>query len=129
MAQVKIYARKEHIEIHRDKLSEAIQASLVEALDYPPEKRFQRFIPLDAADFIYPDDRSHEYTIIEISLFQGRSLSAKNALIRALYRNIAAACAIQDQDVEITLFETPREHWGIRGVTGDELTLNYKVEV
>ena len=31
--------------------------------------------------------------------------------------------------VEITIFETPRGHWGIRGLPGDELDLNYTVQV
>ncbi|MEM6432015.1 MAG: tautomerase family protein, partial [Deinococcota bacterium] len=26
-------------------------------------------------------------------------------------------------------FETPKENWGIRGQLGDELSLNYKVDV
>ncbi len=129
MAQVKIYGLRESLSKYRSNLSEAIQASLIEALAYPPEKRFQRFIALDPADFIFPEDRSSEYTVIEVSLFQGRSLEAKKAFIRALYRNIAELCGIREQDVEITLFETPRENWGIRGLPGDELSLNYKVKV
>ncbi|MEJ2404195.1 MAG: tautomerase family protein [Candidatus Thiodiazotropha sp.] len=129
MAQVKIYGLRDSLSKHRNNLSEAIQASLIEALAYPPEKRFQRFIALDPADFIYPEDRSREYTVIEVSLFQGRSVAAKKAFIRALYRNIAETCGIREQDVEITLFETPKENWGIRGLPGDELSLNYKVEV
>ena len=32
-------------------------------------------------------------------------------------------------DIEITVFETPKHCWGIRGKTGDELALSYKVEV
>jgi len=31
--------------------------------------------------------------------------------------------------VEITLFETPRHHWGIRGKLGDALSLSYPVGV
>ena len=33
------------------------------------------------------------------------------------------------QDIEITIFETPRHNWGIRGLPGDELTLTYNVNV
>ncbi len=33
------------------------------------------------------------------------------------------------QRLEITLFETPCHAWGIRGLPGDEIGLNYKVEV
>ncbi|WP_376769316.1 tautomerase family protein [Pelorhabdus rhamnosifermentans] len=35
---------------------------------------------------------------------------------------------ISTQDIEITIFETPKSNWGIRGMPGDELSLNYKVE-
>lgn len=44
-------------------------------------------------------------------------------------KNIASSSEISVNDVEITIFETPKENWGIRGLPGDELALNYKVEV
>jgi 4-oxalocrotonate tautomerase family enzyme len=106
-----------------------IHGCLVSALQLPTEKRFQRFFPLDAADFVYPADRSEQYTIIEISMFEGRSVEAKKELIRSLYSQLSAELNIQPQDVEITIFETPRHNWGIRGLPGDELGLGYKVEV
>lgn len=129
MAQIKVYGLRSTLERHRTGLSEAIHAAVMAALAYPVEKRFQRFIALDPADFLYPDDRSHQYTIIEISLFEGRSVQAKKALIRLLFLYIGERTDISAQDVEITLSETPRENWGIRGLPGDELGLNYKVEV
>ncbi len=36
---------------------------------------------------------------------------------------------IVSQDIEITISETPMENWGIRGMPGDELALNYKVKI
>lgn len=129
MAQVKVYALRETLEQHRQTLSDAIHKSIMDALSYLPEKRFQRFISLDSADFIFPADRSNTYLIIEISMFEGRSTEAKKALIRGLFANISEACSITPNDIEITLFETPKENWGIRGQLGDELSLNYKVDV
>lgn len=129
MAQIKIFARRETIATHRTALSDAIHGAVMAAFAYPPEKRFHRFIGLDAADFIYPADRSAAYTIIEISAFEGRSVDAKKALIRELFDRIPAATGIAAQDIEITIFETPRHAWGIRGLPGDELGLDYKVEV
>lgn len=129
MAQIKIYGRKASLERQRDRLSDAIHSSVVEALNYPQDKRFHRFIALDEEDFLFPGDRSEAYTILEISLFQGRSTETKKALIRALFANIERACGIAPQDLEITLFETPKENWGIRGQCGDELALGYKVNV
>lgn len=129
MAQVKIFGLKTQLDPIRKKLSDAIHSAVVEALAYPPEKRFHRFIGLTPDDFYYPPDRSDRYLILEISLFEGRSVEAKKSLIRALYRYIGEATGITPNDIEITLFETPRHNWGIRGMPGDELSLNYKVGV
>lgn len=129
MAQVKIFGLKTQLEPIRKELSDAIHSAVVESLAYPREKRFHRFIGLSQDDFLYPPDRSNRYLILEISLFEGRSVKAKKSLIRALYRYIGDATGITPNDIEITLFETPRHNWGIRGVPGDELNLNYKVSV
>ena len=129
MAQIKIYGLRTTLLAKRELLSTAIHQSVMSALDYPAEKKFHRFISLDKGDFIYPDDRSENYLIIEISMFEGRSVEAKKSLIRALFSNIEADLGISPQDVEITILETPKQNWGIRGKPGDELVLGYKVEV
>jgi phenylpyruvate tautomerase PptA (4-oxalocrotonate tautomerase family) len=102
---------------------------VVQALAYPLDKRFHRFISLEPSQFIFPDDRSTNYTIIEISMFEGRSFETKKLLIRLLYQYIEQEVGIAPQDVEVTIFETPKHCWGIRGQCADELTLNYKVDV
>lgn len=99
------------------------------ALEYPAEKRFHRFIGLSPADFIHPEDRGDDYTIIEISMFEGRSVAAKRALIRELFSWIASQVGIAPHSVEITITETPRVNWGIRGVNAEDLALGYTVEV
>ncbi len=129
MSQVKIYGHKASIQQHRAQLSEAIHAAVVEALNYPADKRFHRFMALDQEDFIHPADRSPNYTIIEISMFEGRSAQAKQDLILKLFSGVEQRCGIAPQDVEITIFETPKANWGIRGMPGDQLALNYKVDV
>lgn len=129
MSQIKIYAHKALIEQKRQRIGDAIHRALVDALAYPAQKRFQRFIGLDAQDFIYPDDRSDDYIIIEVSMFGGRSVAAKKRFIQLIFEYLSKECQISPQDVEITIFETPKEIWGIRGKSGDELSLNYQVEV
>jgi phenylpyruvate tautomerase PptA (4-oxalocrotonate tautomerase family) len=101
----------------------------MEAFEYPPEKKFHRFIAMDEEDFVYPQDRSERYIIIEIRIFEGRSIEAKKMLIRLLYERIPQLSGISTQDIEITILETPRHCWGIRGMPGDEIGLNYEVEV
>ncbi len=129
MAQTKIYGLREELAPIRSELSDTIHSCVVDALEYPPDKRFHRFFPLEREDFVHPPDRSDRYTIIEISMFEGRSFEAKSTLIRLLYERIADNVGIAPQDVEITLFESPMQNWGIRGVPGDEAALPYNVNV
>ena len=129
MSQIKIYGLKGSLKSHQANLSDAIHKAVVEALAYPPDKKFHRFIVLEQSDFIYPSDRSASYTIIEISMFEGRSVEAKKLLIKLLFQYIEQDAGISSQDVEITIFETPKHNWGIRGQCGDEMVLGYKVGV
>ncbi|WP_256414862.1 tautomerase family protein [Acinetobacter sp. 5862] len=129
MSQIKIYALHQTIQQFRTQLSDAIHQALVTSLDYPVEKKFQRFIALAPEDFIYPNDRSEQYLIIEISMFEGRTTSAKKQFIQSIFSNIQQQCGISPQDIEITIFETPKSNWGIRGQNADELRLSYQVNV
>ncbi len=129
MAQVKVYALASNLEMSKAKLSKVVHDCLVEALGIPKDKKFQRFFPLTADDFFFPAGRSSRYTIIEVQLFEGRSVEAKKRLIRLFYERFAAKLGYDVNDLEINLIETPRANWGIRGRTGDELELPYKVEV
>ena len=129
MAQVKIYGLQQALQPIKQALSDVIHSCIVEALNFPAEKRFHRFLLLDESDFFYPADRSQHYMILEISMFEGRSVEAKKQLIRLLYQRLRQELGIAADDLEITIFETPKHNWGIRGHPGDELALNYKVEV
>ena len=128
MAQFVIYGHAAALRPRVRQLSDAIHEAAVTALQLPITKRFQRFVPLDPDCFITPADRSDDYTVIEVSMFEGRSSETKKLLIRQLYRT-TTAIGLSPGDVEITITETPRANWGIRGVPGDELQLTYRVEV
>ena len=129
MAQVKVFGLKEKLNPIKQQLSDLIHSCVVDALAFPTDKRAHRFFPLDASDFYYPPGRTERYTIIEISMFEGRSTETKKRLIRLLFERLSANLDISTQDIEITISETPRHNWGIRGMMGDELELNYNVDV
>ena len=129
MAQIKIYGVGAQLNPIKAQLSDVIHSCVVDALQYPWDKRAHRFFPLDPSDFYFPVGRTERYTIIEISMFEGRSLQAKKHLYRLLYERIEAKFGIEPQDVEVTITETPKHNWGIRGLPGDEVGLNYKVDV
>jgi len=129
MSQVKIYGLKQHLGPAIPKISDVIHSCVVEALQYPRDKRAHRFFQLDESEFFYPAGRSPRYTILEFSMFEGRSVDAKKGLIRLLFERFQSELGISSMDLEITIFETPACNWGFRGLPGDEHTLNYKVNV
>jgi len=128
MAQVKIFARRAHLERVREALSDAIHRVLRETLGLPEDKRFHRFLPLDDADFVHPSNRGAGYTILELVMFAGRTDQTKRACLRRLMADVPGASGIPVNDLEVVILEAPKANWGIRGVVGDELELSYKVE-
>jgi hypothetical protein len=60
-------------------------------------------------------------------LFEGREVETKKRFCRELFDEFQSVLGIEPNDLEIVLIETPRHDWGIRGVPGDELNLNYRV--
>ncbi len=128
MSQVKIYGLKDFLNPIKQQLSDVIHSCVMDALQYPADKRAHRFFPLDSSDFFYPQGRTQRYTIVEFSMFEGRSVAAKKQLIRLLFERVQPL-GISTQDLEITIFETPKHNWGFRGLPGDEHQLNYKIEV
>lgn len=129
MAQVKIYGLRSHLSPIIPAVSDTIHSCVIDALQYPPDKRAHRFIALESGEFFYPAGRTEKYTIIEFSMFEGRSVEAKKTLIRLLFERFQTRLDISPTDLEMTIFETPRHNWGFRGLPGDEHQLNYKVEV
>jgi len=126
---IKIYGVNEKLNPIKTRLSDVVNACMVDALSFPSNKRAHRFFPMAAEDYFFPEGRSTTYTVIEISMMEGRSVEAKKKLIHLLFERIESEIGIAPIDVEITIFESPACNWGFRGVTGDEAKLNYKVNV
>ena len=129
MAQVKIYGIKDKLNAVKMQLSDVIHDCVVEALKFPKDKRAHRFFPLEKDNMIYPSGRTDAYTIIEITMIEGREIETKKKLIRLLFDNIQEKIGITHQDIEICIYENPACNWGFRGMHGDEVELNYKINV
>lgn len=129
MGQIKIYGLREHLTPIRNKVSDTLHSCVVDAFKYPENKRAHRFLYLDPEDFFYPEGRSNQYTIIEISLFEGRTITSKKYLYQLIFDRFEKELNISPNDIEITLTETPLHNWGIRGKPADELMLDYKISV
>ena len=113
----------------RQQLSDTIHSCVVEALSFPADKRAHRFFHLEPEDFFMPSGRTGRYTIVELSMIEGRTVETKKRLIRLLFQRLEACHEISPMDLEITITDTPAHNWGFRGLPGDEHQLNYKIKV
>jgi len=129
LAQVKIYGLKISLDKIKNELSNIIHECIVESLSFPKDKKYHRFILLQEDEMIFPDDKSEQYTIIEIMMMEGREVETKKNLIKSLFTNIHKKLNIENNDLEICIIESPASNWGFRGMTGDKIKLNYKVKV
>jgi len=129
MAQIKIYGIDSHLNLIKEQLSDVIHGCVVEALKFPKDKRFHRFFPMKQEDVFYPTNRSSAYTIIEVMMIEGRTKETKKKLIALLFESIRKELGIQAVDIEILIQEAPAYHFGFRGMSGDEMLLDYKVEI
>ena len=129
MAQIKVYGLREHLKPIQAVMSDAIHSCVVDALQFPANKRAHRFFHLEPEDFYFPESATARYTIVEISMFEGRSIETRKQLIRLLFERVCKQANRLPNEVEVTITETPRNNWGFRGLPGDEVALSYKVNV
>jgi len=129
MAQVKIYGLKKSLDNIKTKLSEVIHKTIVKELTFPQEKKYHRFIAFDEEYMLFPDTKSDNYTIIEIMMMEGRIKETKKNLIKSLFSNIEKELGIAKMDIEICIIESAPSNWGFGGQIGDEIKLNYEINV
>ncbi|CAM3456621.1 2-hydroxymuconate tautomerase [Hydrogenibacillus schlegelii] len=59
--------------------------------------------------------------LIQITLLEGRTEAQKAALIKAVTKAVVEAIGAPPESVRIALYELPRTHWAVGGVTKAEL--------
>ncbi len=95
----------------------------------PEHDRLILYIEHHPEHFLAPPGATENYTLVEISLFPGRSLEAKRALYQGIVRRFGEA-GIQPRDIRIVLHEIPLDDWGIRGgVPASEVDLGFRIDV
>lgn len=110
-------------------LIEALHAAMIEALKIPPHDRKIRFVEHRPEHFAAPPAASENFTLVEVSLFSGRSIAAKRSLYQGIVKRFGEI-GIAPEDVFIVLNEIPTENWGVRGgVPASDIDLGFKVEV
>ncbi len=129
MPQTKIEVRKSRPASEVAALIEAVYQAQQEALKVPEGDRQIRYIEHKPEHFAVGPGKTENYTLVEITLFPGRSLEAKRKLYRSIVRRFGSL-GIAAADVFIVLKEPPLDNWGIRGgVPASEVDLGYSLEV
>jgi phenylpyruvate tautomerase PptA (4-oxalocrotonate tautomerase family) len=110
---------------------DAVRTALSEALKAPeddPAVRLDEY-PSDRFSLPYPDRHSDRYTLVEVTMFAGRSMDAKRRLYRGIVDRLASL-DIPPSDVLIVLHEPPMENWAINGgVPANEVDVGFKVDI
>lgn len=129
MPLAKIEVRKKWSPEQVQDIIEAIYLAQREALKVPEADRQIRLIEHAPEHFHVPPGKSENFTLVEITLFAGRTIEAKRLLYQAIVANLGAL-GIAPTDIFIVLHEVPLANWGIRGgVPASDIDLGFKVNV
>jgi len=117
------HEKREIVEAVGAALSEALRAPRgdpsVRLIEYPPE---QFSVP-------YRDRHSSRYTIVEVTMFAGRSMDTKRRLYEAIVRALGG-CDVPARDVLIVLHEPDMQNWAVDGgAPASEVDVGFKVDI
>ena len=130
MALVRVEILKGKNSEYKKAILDGIHSALMEALKIPEYDITQRLYELEKSNFEIHRLRSENYTIIEITMFKGRSLEAKRKLYSEIVKNLNTSPGIDGMDIVIVVHEPKLENWGIRGgKLPNEAGLEFKIDV
>ncbi len=116
---------------HKEKkaLMDAVHSALVDSFEIPEGDRNQRIVEFEPENFEYSEGKTQNFTIIEMTVFPGRTIAAKRKLYNKLVENLQKL-NIQPNDILIVLQEPPLDNWGISGgLPASEVDIGFKLDV
>ena len=129
MPLAKIEVRKSRATEEVAAIMEAVYQAQREALMVPEGDRQIRYIEHKPEHFAVPPGKTDDYTVVEITLFPGRSLDAKRKLYQSIVRRFGEL-GIAASDIFIVLNEPSLDNWGIRGgEPASEIDIGFKLDV
>jgi phenylpyruvate tautomerase PptA (4-oxalocrotonate tautomerase family) len=113
------------------KLVDAVAAALSEALQTPAADPSVRLLVYPPARFSipYPDRHSDLFTLVDVTMFAGRSMETKRGLYQAIVDGLTAL-GVPRSDILIVLHEPPMHNWGVNGgVPASEVDVGFNVDI
>ena len=100
---------------YKKKMLNCVHNGLIDALGIEDWDRFQRIVEIDPLDFETSPEKTDQFTIIELTLFPGRSKQQKKAVIERITSRLNEELSIAPKDIFIVINEPPFENWGMGG--------------
>jgi phenylpyruvate tautomerase PptA (4-oxalocrotonate tautomerase family) len=108
---------------------DAVHDALVGALRVPTDDPTVTITELDPENIIPPGGVGDSYTIVQITMFDGRSTATKKVLYQGLCSALTSI-GVPLSDILITIVESPTENWGVEGGTpASEVDLGFQVDI
>lgn len=127
---VRIEIRKGKSKDYKKAVLDGVHDALVKSMKIPEHDRFQRIYELEDENFEAPLNKTDNITLIQITLFKGRTIEAKKSLYKTINKNLAENPGIPGDDITIVLIEPSLENWGVRGgKPANEVDLGFDIEV
>jgi len=112
----------------RKAILDGVHAALVTAFRIPEHDRNQILHEHDPAHF--ESAKGSAFTLVELTVFSGRTDDAKRALYSSIVRNLEASPGIPPEKVLVVVHEPPLVNWGVRGgKAGCDVELGFKLDV
>ena len=116
MPLVRISLQEGKSEQYRRAVADGVHQALVEAIDAPPQDRFQIVTQHTANDLIYDPtylgvERGDNIVVVQITLSAGRKPGQKRKLFQRMAEILAKNPGLRPQDLMINLVETVWENW------------------
>ncbi len=113
---------------YKKALLQAVHDAFVAVFEIEDDDRYQRLYELDEDCFERRKAKTDRFTLIELTLFPGRSKELKGRLIKDITRLLGERLGIAPTDVFIIIHEPPLENWGCNGEQASELGFSYKTQ-
>lgn len=100
---------------YKKMVMDAIHTALVNAIQIEDWDRFQRLFEIDNELFERNESKTDKFTIVEITMFQGRTKEQKAKIYEEITKELYEKLSIQPTDIFIVINEPPNENWGLAG--------------
>ena len=106
----------------------AVHRAIVEGILIPQTDRHIRIFEYPEHAFAVAPHNGPNCTLVEITMFAGRSLEAKRRLYAAMARELEPL-GLPRSDLTIIIKDVPREDWAFGGMSAADMELNFRIDV